>query len=222
MCGRYALTLKDKEALEQLRRLVGYVPEVSARYNIAPQQTAPVIRRVGDKTSWDELRWGFRPAWLKDKNKAQINARAETVFTSGMFKHSALNRRCLVPASGWYEWQARAGGKQPHYFHRREGGLLFFAGIWTQWNDPEGEEGNFAIITTEANPLAAPIHNRMPVVLNEAGCEAWLNPDDKAAPVLSLLLQPAEDGDLEAYPVSTYVNAPKHTGEQCINRLAEA
>jgi putative SOS response-associated peptidase YedK len=220
MCGRYALTLKDKEALEQLRDLIGDDFEMSPRYNIAPQQTAPVIRRLDDKMKLEELRWGFRPAWLKDKNKAQINARAETVFESKMFKHSALNRRCLIPATGWYEWQARVGGKQPHYFHKRDGGLLLLAGIWTTWHGEDGkEESNYAIITTEANLLAAPIHNRMPVILNEAGREAWLDPANKAAPVLDLLLSPYEGDELDVYPVSTYVNAPKNSSEQCIELL---
>lgn len=221
MCGRYALTLKDKEALQELRDLIGDDFEMSPRYNIAPQQTAPVIRRLDDKMKLDELRWGFRPAWLKDKNKAQINARAETVFESKMFKHSALNRRCLVPATGWYEWQAREGGKQPHYFHRRDGGLLLLAGIWTTWHGEDGkDESNYAIITTEANSLAAPIHNRMPVILNEAGREAWLDSANQAVPVLGMLLQPYEGDGLDAYPVSTYVNAPKNTGDKCLERIA--
>ena len=221
MCGRYALTLKDKEALQELRDLIGDDFEMTPRYNIAPQQTAPVIRRLDDKMKLDELRWGFRPAWLKDKNKAQINARAETVFESKMFKHSALNRRCLIPATGWYEWQVREGGKQPHYFHKRDGGLLLLAGIWTTWHGEDGkDEGNYAIITTAANSLAAPIHNRMPVILDEAGREAWLDSANQAAPVLSKLLQPYRGKELEAYPVSTYVNAPKNTGDKCLERIA--
>ena len=171
-----------------------------------------------------ELHWGFRPAWMKDKNKAQINARAETVFEKLMFEHSALNRRCLVLASGWYEWQKTATGKQPFAFHRKDNALFAFAGIWTRWH-AEGEESRdsdtYAILTTAANPIAAPVHNRMPVILDAGACTAWLDPAESDALRLAALLTPYGHDNLDAYPVSAYVNSPQHDGRQCLEPLTQ-
>lgn len=222
MCGRYAIEMLDKEYQAFMRRVLkAEPPEAKARYNVAPSQLAPVLRVVEGAPRWEELRWGFRPAWLKEKHKAQINARAETVFESRMFKSSALSRRCIVPASGWYEWQATGTGrKQPFYIHRADGGTLSFAGIWTTWRDEAGqEEHSFAILTTDANPLIEAIHDRMPVILSEKDFGAWLDPEFQDVKKLAALLRPYTPKDLEAYSVSTYVNSPRNTGEQCIERI---
>ncbi len=220
MCGRYAIENLNKEALNELRKIVGSVPDIKPRYNIAPQQTAPVIRVLDGKPQLEELRWGFRPAWLKEKNKAQINARAEGVFESRMFKPSALKRRCLVVASGWYEWQKQADRKQPYYFYRTSKDLLTFAGIWTCWYDEnDKEENSYAIITTEANKLASPVHNRMPVILEEASYSEWLDPENQDQASLQKLLKPYKAKGLSTHAVSTYVNAPKNTGAQCIEQF---
>lgn len=222
MCGRYAIEMLDKEYQAFMRRVLkAEPPEAKARYNIAPSQLAPVLRVVDGSPKWEELRWGFRPAWLKDKNRAQINARAEGVFESRMFKPSVLKRRCLVPASGWYEWQKTGTGrKQPFYIHRTDGGTLSFAGIWTTWHDEDGkEEASFAILTTEANALMENIHDRMPVILEERDFGAWLDPDFQDETKLAAMLKPYQPQDLEAYAVSTYVNAPRNTGEECIARI---
>jgi putative SOS response-associated peptidase YedK len=219
MCGRYTSRFSDKQ---NLPASVGEVPRFKARYNIAPQQTAPIVRMLDGKPNFGELRWGFRPSWLKDKNKAQINARAETLFTKPMFKHSALHRRCLVLASGWYEWQQSELGKQPFVFHLKADPLFAFAGIWTRWHT-QGEEqkdsDSYAIVTTDANPVAAPVHRRMPVVLTKKDCERWLDETAQDVAGLSHLLMPYPGDDLQAYPVSTYVNSPQHTGEECIKPL---
>lgn len=214
MCGRYTARFSDTQ---HLPASVGAIPEFAPRYNIAPQQTAPVIRCIDGKPSFEELRWGFRPAWLKDKNKAQINARAETLFEKPMFKHSALNRRCLVLASGWYEWQQTGSAKQPFYFHLGDDALFAFAGIWTTWHgEDETQEDSYAIVTTDANPLSAPIHSRMPAILSPDACDIWLDAENKDASKLHTLLNPYVGKDLELYPVSPYVNTPKHTDEKCI------
>jgi len=217
MCGRYISRFSDKQKLPP--ELAVLVQPLSPRYNIAPQQTAPIIRMTDGKPVFEELRWGFRPAWLKDKNKAQINARAETLFSKPMFKHSALNRRCLVLASGWYEWQQTSEGKQPFVFHLKDDALFAFAGIWTRWHT-EGEEqqdsDSYAIVTMDASPVAAPVHNRMPVVLNAGDCMSWLGSSEQGADHLAKLIRPYDGKDLDVYPVSTYVNSPKNTGQQCI------
>jgi putative SOS response-associated peptidase YedK len=224
MCGRYSLNRQttEREYDEYFRRIMEAGLELKPRYNIAPQQTAPVIRMLDGSTIWEELRWGFRPAWVKEQNRVQINARAETVFESRMFKPSALKRRCLVPATGWYEWQVRVGGKQPYYFHKKDGGVLTVAGIWTTWHGEDGkDESNYAIITTEANPLAAPIHNRMPAILNERHYAEWLDPEGQDVRKLAKLLHPYEGNDLDAYPVGTYVNKPANTGAECVRPLRQ-
>jgi putative SOS response-associated peptidase YedK len=217
MCGRYTARFSDNQHLPES---VGVIPEFAPRYNIAPQQTAPIIRMQDGVPRFEELRWGFRPAWLKDKNKAQINARGETLFEKPMFKHSALNRRCLVLASGWYEWQKIASGKQPFAFRFRDDALFAFAGIWTSWHGENDEqEDSYAIVTTDANPAAAPIHNRMPVILDAGSCVTWLDVGIHDPTQLGALLAPYTGTDLNIYPVSTYVNSPKNTGSACLEQI---
>lgn len=219
MCGRY--TVRFTEATRLPVHLAQAVPPFAPRYNIAPQQKAPVIRQADGKPKFEELVWGFRPSWLKDKNKAQINARAETLFSKPMFKQSALSRRCLVLATGWYEWQKQPGGKkQPYAFHLEHDALFAFAGIWTRWHG-EGEEAeeNYAIVTTDVNPLAAKVHNRMPVVLTRESCEQWLNEGPEQAAELEALLKPYGAKDLDAYRVSTYVNKPSNTSAECLRPI---
>lgn len=219
MCGRYTSRFSDKQ---QLPDSIGPIPRFKPRYNIAPQQQAPVIRFLDGKPSFAELHWGFQPSWLKDKNKAQINARAETLFTKPMFKHSALQRRCLVLASGWYEWQQREHGKQPYLFHLSADSLFAFAGIWTSSQAQQGaqpDSDSYAIITTDANPLAAAVHKRMPVVLTKQACERWLDANNNDLQALSALLVPYAGNDLQSYAVSTYVNSPQHTDQACIQPM---
>ncbi|MDE2234560.1 MAG: SOS response-associated peptidase [Gammaproteobacteria bacterium] len=213
MCGRYTSRFTDKH---KLPASLGPIPGFEPRYNIAPQQQAPVLRMLDGNPSFGELRWGFQPSWLKDRNKAQINARAETLFSKPMFKRSALQRRCLVLASGWYEWRQEQRGKQPYLFHLEADPLFAFAGIWTSGQADDGD--NYAIITTEANPQAAKIHKRMPVVLTESGCQEWLE-EGRDARSLAVLLRPYPANDLCTYPVSTYVNSPRHTDQACIRPL---
>lgn len=219
MCGRY--TVRFTEATRLPAHLAKAVPQFDPRYNIAPQQKAPVIRQADGKPKIEELVWGFRPSWLKDKNKAQINARAETLFSKPMFKQSALSRRCLVLATGWYEWQKQLGGKkQPYAFHLEHDALFAFAGIWTHWHG-EGEEAeeSYAIVTTDANPLAAKVHSRMPVVLTGESCEQWLNEGPEQAAELEALLKPYGAKDLDTYRVSTYVNKPSNTSAECLRAV---
>lgn len=217
MCGRYTVRFTDKQ---HLPASVGEIPAFAPRYNIAPQQLAPVIRVLEGKPRFEELRWGFRPSWLKDKNKAQINARGETLFSKPMFKRAALSQRCLVLASGWYEWQKRGETKQPFAFHLQDDALFAFAGIWTRGPEENGAaEDTYAIVTTDANPVAAPVHNRMPVILDENTGKTWLDAEYKDVALLDKLLSPYPGKDLDAYPVSIYVNDPKNTDDNCIKRL---
>ena len=218
MCGRYTARFTDAAHLPA--KLTGVIPAFAPRYNIAPQQKAPVIRQADGNLVFEELRWGFRSAWMKDKNKAQINARSETLIEKPMFKHSALNCRCLVLTNGWYEWQQTTTGKQPFAFRLKDDILFAFAGIWTSWYGEEtAQEDNYAIITTAASPLIAPVHNRMPVILDQDGCEIWLDTNGNNVKRMTALLQPYQGSDLEFYPVSTRVNNPKNTDEGCLKPL---
>jgi putative SOS response-associated peptidase YedK len=153
------------------------------------------------------VRWGLIPAWAKEASIGGrlINARSETVAEKPAFRSAFRKRRCLVPADGFYEWRKREGGgpKQPMLVRRRDGAPFAFAGLWEHWRGPEGEVQTCTILTTEANAVLAPIHDRMPVILDPAAYDRWLDP---ARPGAEELLRPCSDGWLEAFPVSTRVN----------------
>lgn len=221
MCGRYHLRKQPKWV-----RSSAYPDDFSEtrinpflkhdRFNIAPSQLAPILRWLDGDVRGGEARWGFQPRWMAESGRIQINARCETIFEKPMFRASAKSKRCLVLATGWYEWQQVAGGKQPWVFQPEA--PFAFAGLWTHGVDKHGEpEDNYLILTTEPNALAARVHNRMPVVLEMEQWNAWL---DEAASKDSLagLLKPYE-GRLEAWPVSRYVNNPKNEGEKCVERV---
>ena len=209
MCGRYAVTLPP----EAMRRIFGFVeqPNFPPRFNVAPTQPVPIVRRGADGLRHFALvRWGLVPAWAREVGqKPLINARAETIADKPSFRSAFRRRRCLVPADGFYEWQTRATGrKQPFFIRRRDGRPMAFAGIWEHWQTPEGSElESCAIVTTDANAALRPIHARMPAILEEAAWEVWLDPDERRAPDALATLAPAPDTLLEAIPVSTRVNA---------------
>lgn len=208
MCGRYTLASSPGELVETFD-----VPdldfELVARYNIAPGQTAPVVgedrrgRRIG------LLRWGFLPSDAREAGGGWVNARAESASRRRTFREAFAHRRCLVPADGFYEWMEEGGGKIPHWFHPRVGGLLSFAAIWEHWERPglEPRDG-FAILTVDANADVRPVHERMPAIVAPADRDAWL---DRSTPtdVLGPLLAPAPDGSLDVRVVSKRVNAAR-------------
>jgi putative SOS response-associated peptidase YedK len=212
MCGRFSLNAAEAE----LRRLFGYDGpplNLAPRYNIAPTQTTPVIAigREGGR-ALVVMRWGLVPSWAKDlKIGAKlINARADTVAQKPSFRAAFAKRRCLVPADGFYEWQAAEGGrKQPYRIHRPDGAPFAFAGLWEQWQGPDGRVLSFTIVTTEANARLRPIHARMPVILAAPDYEAWLDP---AAPreAAQALLRPLPDDGLVAEPIGPRANNVKN------------
>jgi putative SOS response-associated peptidase YedK len=212
MCGRYLLKTPSGE----LKLVFGFVehPNLAARYNIAPTQEVPVVRQrrepAGERTL-QNLRWGLVPGWAKDlRIGAQlINLRAETVTTR--FAETFRRRRCLVPADGFYEWRGEGKSKQPFLITRRDDAPFAFAGLWERWTRKENAgEGpaivdSFGIVTTDANALLRPLHERMPVILPEASYAPWLDP--AAAPeALAPLLVPAPDALLRYVPVGPRVN----------------
>jgi len=220
MCGRYAFFTP----IEAVTRLFGvtemHASDLAPRYNIAPTQEVPIVRRSAflDEDAAHaparELalaRWGLVPFWAKDPSigNRMINARGETVAGKPAFRAAFRKRRCLVPADGFFEWQKTASGKQPWYIHAAGGEPLALAGLWELWDPPDGGVplASCTIITTGANQFMQSLHDRMPVVLDAAGRDAWL--DGAAAPEqLQALLVPAPDDLLEAWPVSRRVNSP--------------
>ena len=205
MCGRFVLTATP----EELQALFGYLDgeDFPPRYNIAPTQPIAVVRMLHGARRFALVRWGLVPGWVKDPRAfgLMINARSESAATNGAFKGALQYRRCLVPASGFYEWQKREGKrKQPYLLRPRNGGIVAFAGLWETWMGADGSEIDTAcILTTAANDTVAPIHNRMPVIVAPGDFERWLESQDGVAD----LLHPAPDGLMEAIPVSDRVNA---------------
>ncbi len=240
MCGRYTLTAEADELAAEFD-LVEPIP-LAARYNIAPTQRVPVVRfhaagdappkravvritEPGGVRRLDILRWGLVPHWAKDLKFGfrTINARAETVATQPAFREAFRSRRCLVPASGFYEWQrAMEDGKevkQPRYIRRVGDKPMALAGLWESWTAPDGEVvETFTIITTSANDAIRPFHDRMPVILRSEDYEAWLNPATKPD-ALKALLVPCPADWLSITSVSRRVNSPGFDDPDCIVAL---
>lgn len=214
MCGRFFSTLP----VEELARIFGTsnpLPNYPARYNVAPTQPVLAVRfnPATGQRSLDPLRWGLVPHWAKDLSIGArcINARAESVDRTPSFRDAFARRRCLIPASGFYEWQKTATGKQPYAVKPMDEPLFAFAGLWENWRDREaGEEGEWirscTIVTTTANALLSPIHERMPVILPRASWPAWLGESPASAEELKALLRPLPPERLRLHPVSPRVN----------------
>jgi putative SOS response-associated peptidase YedK len=221
MCGRYASFL-PAEATARLFRVAGPLPNVPPSWNVAPTQDAMVVRRHPDsgERRLDLLRWGLVPRFTKDLKAARrpINARAETVATSGMFRGALVARRCLVPADAFYEWRVADGDKQPYAIARRDAQPMAFAGLWEGWRSPEGEVlRSFVIVTTTANATLRPLHERMPVVLEEPDWPGWLG----EAPVDPLaLLRPAAEDVLRLWPVGRRVGNVRNNDADLLAPLA--
>lgn len=224
MCGRYTETRPAEEVAERFDCEPGRAV-VEPRYNIAPGQSAPVVVR-GRSRILRSMRWGLIPAGSESEavGYKMINARSETAAEKRAFREAFHRRRCLVPADGFYEWKRASDRKTktPYRFVLKSGGLFAFAGLWELWRDAEGEEVfSFTILTTEPNPRVAPVHNRMPVILPERKEAAWLS-GDTGMEGLQALLRPYPEAYMDAYEVSTYVNAAHHEGRTCIEPVGAA
>ena len=218
MPGRYTQT----HNLEILKRRFGFDSNeitLAPRYNIDPGQVVPVVIIEGRKVL-QMMRWGLVPHWAKkEPDKLLINARAETLAQKPSFRDSFRNRRCLVLADGFYEWQEneKKNDKTPFRFILKGRGPFAFAGLWDIWRKQDGSTLlSFAIITTEPNELIRPIHNRMPVILHQEHEELWLDPGFKDTKELSSLLTPYPSNQMDFYEVSTVVNSPKNDKPVCI------
>jgi putative SOS response-associated peptidase YedK len=226
MCGRYTLRRPDLLAAAFDATPSFPFEEFSERprYNVAPSQDVAIVRinSNGDRVL-GLVRWGLIPSWTKGKPKQQpINARAETVASSGMFRQAFERRRCLVPADGFYEWQRLGEQKQPMFVRRHDDGPFAFAGLWERWRPDEEAEpvDTMTIVTTSPNALMAPIHDRMPVILAQRDYARWLDRQVPGEEVAGLL-RPYAEQDMAAVAVSTRVNSPRNDDCDCVAPLAD-
>ena len=231
MCGRYS-NAKDMSELIKLVDAVMRVGIFGPRYNIAPTQMAPVVFMGRQRPELKLMRWGLIPPWAKDETtgNALINARIETLTTRAAFKQAFQQRRCLVPADSFYEWREREGKRQPFRVMLQSGAPFCFAGLWERWirppspgqpdtDLPEAPPSqtieSFTIITTQANAAVAPLHERMPVMVQPAHYRWWLEHKPGSDLFQSALNNPLP-APLKIYPVSSLVNSPQADDPRCI------
>ena len=226
MCGRFALMTSTEQLAMQFdvpETAVNALPPSVPRYNIAPTQPVAAIRLAENgQREFTFFRWGLVPSWAKDLNigSRMINARSETVAEKPSFRTAFKRRRCLIPADGFYEWQKQGSGKQPMFIRPVAERPFALAGLWEVWRDPDGSVlQTCTILTTTPNELMAPIHNRMPVIVEPEDFDLWLNPEPNPEQGLHLL-RPYPAEKMTAYPVSTTVNNPRNDVPDCIQPLA--
>jgi len=220
MCGRFFLVSQAREVaaffgLEE-------VPPLAPRYNIAPTQNIAVVREVPENNGSRTLsfmRWGLVPPWTKDASQLPllINARSETVHEKPAFKSAFKKRHCAIPANGFFEWARRRKVKQPYVIQLKEQRLLALAGLWETWRQADGSVlESCAILTTRANEIVSPLHDRMPVILDDDHIDLWLGPVPQDQEVWKGLFRPSPSADMVCFPVTQLVNNPKYDGPQCI------
>ncbi len=217
MCGRYTRTV-PVETLAEKFGVLGPLPDFPPSYNVAPTQEVAAVLADDGERHLEMLRWGLIPSWADDPGigSRMINARSETVAEKPSFRRAFKERRCLVPADGFYEWKRTDNGKQPYYLRMKDGRPFAFAGLWESWNGGEGYGiRSCTILTTDANELVGEVHHRMPVILAPEDHDLWLDPDMREADLLLPLLDPYTADAMEAYPVSRFVNNPSNDAPAC-------
>lgn len=216
MCGRYYFNATPTELVAHLGLI--NIPTVTPRYNVAPTQKVAVVAQhpTTGARKLGYIRWGLVPWWSAGPGGPPlVNAKAETVAHLPSFREAFRQRRCLIPASGFYEWQAVGKQKVPHLFRPRDGGVLAFAGLWEQWGEGDERVLSCALVTTAANPTVAPLHARMPAILSPAEYGEWMADDTPPARLLALL-RPAEDDLLTVAKVRPLVNKVQNDGPELV------
>lgn len=216
MCGRYSQT-KLMPELQERFKVKRALEDVRPRFNIAPSQDVPVIVDRGER-AFELYRWGLIPVWAKDPKIGykMINARGETINEKPSFKRPFQKHRCLVVADGFYEWKREGKSKTPMRIVLKSREPFAFAGICDRWVSPEGKEvHSFSIVTTAANDVLKPIHDRMPVILRAEDEAIWLDPEAKIDHLMKLI-GPYPDQEMEAYAVSSIVNSARNESPDCI------
>jgi putative SOS response-associated peptidase YedK len=222
MCGRFTLT-SSRQVLKEFFPLLDLV-EVKPRYNIAPSQQIVAVRHLPQcaRPEAANLRWGLVPHWADDLKigYSLINARSETAASKPAFRSAFRDRRCLILTDGFYEWRKLEDRKQPYHIRRRDGKPFAFAGLWENWSKGEAPVQSCTILTTDANDLMRPLHDRMPVILDPGNFDPWLDPTVNKPAEVQPLLAPCPAEWLEAIPVSTHVNNPRHEDASCVTPMA--
>ena len=211
MCGRFTLRTPPRVLIDEFDLSPDQRLLFEPRYNIPPTVDVPVVRLTDGKRTLSMMRWGLIPSWIKEPKKAPLlnNARAETVAEKPSFRTAFQYRRCLIPADGFFEWRREGKLKRPYYFRRPDERPFAFAGLWERWKDIE----SCTIITTDANDLMAPIHDRMPVILGRNDYAVWLS---RSSSEVIKLLAPCPADELVCYPVNPVVNDARNEGPQCV------
>ena len=219
MCGRFTLHAPPDVLQEHFG--VDEAPAMPASYNIAPSQDIAVVRAGGGRCRMALLRWGLVPAWAKEVKSGYnlINARAETVADKPSFRAAFRQRRCLIPADGFYEWGQTCNGRQPYHIRMKNRAVFAFAGIWERRERDDSIIESCSIIVTAANDTIRPVHDRMPVIVAPRDYTAWLDPEVRDPETVKPLLRAWPADDMEVYPVSTRVNRPVNNDARCIESL---
>ncbi len=217
MCGRFTLRQSASEVRKHFD--LDAVPAFEPRFNIAPTQPVLALRRMAETKEAVLLRWGLVPSWASDLSIGNrlINARAESITEKPSFRAAFQRRRCLIVADGFYEWQTVGGKKQPVHFRFRDGRLFTLAGLWEKWNGPGGPAvESCTILTTSANELVRPLHERMPVVLGPEHRDEWLDPHFGDTTALQSWLKPWPAEEMTSVPANMRVNNPRNEGPACL------
>ncbi len=222
MCGRFTLTYQQKQRLaEELGVNVEEINDADyrPRYNVAPTDPHWIVRMQFEEREILSAKWGLVNTWAKDAKRAakQINARSETISANAAFREAFGKRRCVVPADGFYEWTGAGATRQPIWFHRPDGKLLLFAGLYESWPATHDNwQRTFTIITTTPNQVVSPVHDRMPVILNGDDVDYWLDPREEDTETLKALLAPAPDDLLARLSVSQRANSVRNDDPACL------
>lgn len=223
MCGRFLISAEPDAVAASFG--LAAVPDMHPRWNVAPTQDAPVVRMdASGGRRLDFLRWGFVPHWAEDITigNRMINARSETAHEKPSYRGALKRNRCLVVTNGFYEWKKEGDHKQPWCIRAKEDAIFAFGGLWTCWNGGDAPLESFTILTTGPNTLLAPIHDRMPVIIQPEDYETWLNPAVENLEVLQSLMEPVDSSLLHAFPVSRHVNRPANDDASCIEPVSTA
>jgi putative SOS response-associated peptidase YedK len=216
MCGRFAQALKLEEWIDHFQIKQTEIDKVQPSYNIAPTQMVPCIIYRDNDRRVEPMKWGLIPSWAQsiDVGRKHINARKETVKTKAVFKNAFYHRRCIIPATGFYEWKKTKYLNQAYFFTLRNHTPMAFAGIWEEWQNKDHEIiCSFSILTTHANKIVSPIHNRMPVLLSSECFNGWL---DTSRSDSHFIYQMISEDSMTSYPVSSFVNKVSNNSPQCI------
>jgi putative SOS response-associated peptidase YedK len=213
MCGRFSIISNAKDIAEHYG--LAETGEYLKSYNVTPSNNIAVIRLKENRRELSSCHWGLIPRWYKSGHRfSAINAKAETIDTKPYFREAFKKRRCLIPANGYYEWKGPKGQKQPYYFRLKDADLFSFAGLWEYWEHENEKIESCAIITTDANSVATPVHNRMPAILDPGQYNDWLMSGSRD------LLKPYNgERTMICYPVTSKVNNPLNDGEELIRAL---